>query len=164
METDRQPTTARRRAEVPLRVGAIAVGGALGTLGRYGAEHAWPPRPDGFPWTTLGINFAGSFALALLLTLLVERWPGATLVRPFAAIGLCGGFTTFSTVAVEVVQRGRHGHAGVAAVYLAATLLAGVAATVAGIALARGGFGRLRPDVPMPDPDDMGMLPRRGTS
>ena len=98
---------------------AIAVGGALGTLARYGVERAaGRPMPLGFPWATLAVNVVGSFVLGVVVTLVVERWPGDRWLRPLVAVGFCGGFTTFSTFAVEIDQRVRHGHTGTALAYL----------------------------------------------
>ncbi|MGO8872662.1 MAG: fluoride efflux transporter FluC [Acidimicrobiales bacterium] len=152
-----------RILEVPLRLTAIAGGGALGTLARYGVERALDPAPHGFPWPTFAVNVAGSFLLGLVITLVVERWPPTRFVRPFAAIGFCGGFTTFSTMAVEAVQRAQHGRAGLAAGYLLVSLAAGMLAAAAGMAAARGRL-RLPTDHSIPDPDDLAELysdPRR---
>ena len=146
-------------SEPLLRVVAIALGGALGTLARYGTDRALVPRPSGVPWATFTVNVAGSLLLGLIVTLVVERWPPTRFIRPFAAIGFCGGFTTFSTLAVETAQRAQHGRVGLAAGYVAASLVAGVVAAFVGMALAR---GRLFP-LPgqrrfVPDPDDLGGL------
>jgi CrcB protein len=110
------------------------------------------PAPLGFPWATWTVNVAGSFVLGAVVTLVVERWPRDRYLRPLVAVGFCGGFTTFSTLAVEIDQRIQHGHGALAAVYLVATLLAGLAAALAGITLAR---GRVLPaaGAPLPDPD-----------
>jgi CrcB protein len=141
-----------------LRLGAVAVGGALGTLARYAVSRAVVSDSVGFPWATFAVNVAGSLLLGVLITLLVERWPPTRFLRAFAAVGFCGGFTTFSTMVVEAAQRGQHGRAGLAAVYLAVSLIAGILAAAAGIGLAR---GRLLPRGarrPIPDPDDFGLL------
>jgi CrcB protein len=148
----------RRIPEPPLRLVAIAVGGSLGTLARYATDRALVPAPLGFPWPTFTVNVAGSFVLGLIVTLSVERWPPTRFVRPFAAIGFCGGFTTFSTLAVEAAQRIQHGRAGLAAAYVAASLVAGVLAATAGMALARGRLLPVPRDRPVPDPDDLGSL------
>ena len=129
-----------RLPEAPLRILAIAVGGSLGTLARYGVERSVTVPIRRFPWPTLSVNVAGSFLLGVVITLVVERWPPTRFVRPFAAIGFCGGFTTFSTMVVEATQRGQHGHAGLAAGYLAASLVLGVVAAAVGMAAARGRF------------------------
>jgi len=132
---------------------AIAVGGALGTTARFGIERAVVTDPVGFPWATLSVNVAGSFLLGFIVTLVVRRWPDDRWLRPLVAVGFCGGFTTFSTFAVEIDQRVRHGHGGTAAAYLVASLIAGLAAALAGSVLAR---GRVATDVAgtdLPDPD-----------
>jgi len=136
----------------PGPVAAIAVGGALGTLARYGIGRAVVAGPHGFPWATWTVNVVGSFVLGALLALVVGRWPRDRYLRPLVAVGFCGGFTTFSTLAVEIDQRVQHGHAGVAAAYLAATLVAGMGAALVGSMVGRGrlvavGTGAL------PDPD-----------
>jgi fluoride exporter len=123
---------------------AIAVGGALGTLARYGVERAVATPSDGFPWGTLTVNVVGSFLLGVVVIFVVERWPRDRYLRPLLAVGFCGGFTTFSTLAVEVDQRIQHGHGLVAASYLLATLIVGLGAALAGMTVAR---GRLLPAV-----------------
>lgn len=151
-------TRGGRQPDALSRFLAIGLGGALGTLARYGADRALPAATTNFPWSTFLVNVVGSFVLGAILTLVVERWSPTRFVRPFAAIGFCGGFTTFSTFAVEIVQRGQHGRVGLAAAYLFASLLVGLAAATAGIAVVRGrvlgvGLGRN-----IPDPDDLGVL------
>jgi len=149
---------ASRIPESALRIGAIAVGGSLGTLARYGTDRGLATQPLGFPWPTFTVNVAGSFVLGLIVTLVVERWPPTRFVRPFAAIGFCGGFTTFSTLAVEATQRIQHGRTGVAVAYLVGSLVAGVLAATVGMTLARGRLLPVPRDRPVPDPDDLGSL------
>jgi fluoride exporter len=148
-----------------LRVAAIAAGGALGTLARYGVSRAVLTPALGFPWSTFAVNVAGSLLLGLIVTLVVERWSPTRFVRPFAAIGFCGGFTTFSTLMVELSQRVQHGRMAVAGLYLAASLVSGVVAAVAGMALARGRLVAPASSGSVPDPDDLGGLaPGRGAA
>jgi CrcB protein len=154
---DRRMTGATALPERPVRILAIAAGGSLGTLARYGLERALGPSALGFPWPTLLANVFGSLLLGLAVTLLVERWPPTRFVRPFVAIGFCGGFTTFSTMAVEATQLGRHGRVGLASLYLIATIGAGLVAGAMGIGLARLGLPVTRRR-PIPDPDDVGPL------
>ncbi len=155
-----------RLPEPPIRIAAIAAGGALGTLARYGIDRWLVPAPLGFPWPTLVVNVLGSFVLGLIMTLMVDRWPPNRFVRPFAAIGFCGGFTTFSAMALEVAQRGQHGRVGAAGLYLVVSVGAAVIAVALGMVAAR---GRLRPrpgDASVPDPDALGVLapgPVRGS-
>lgn len=141
-----------------VRVAAIAGGGALGTLARYGVSRALVPPALGFPWDTFLVNVAGSFVLGVIVVLVVERWPPTRYVRPFMAIGFCGGFTTFSTMVVQAAQLGQHHRMGPAAIYLSASLAAGLVAAAAGMGAAR---GRLLPGAgerAIPDPDDVGPL------
>ena len=113
-------------ADPALRLGAVAVGGALGTLARYAVSRVLAGDSLGFPWPTFAVNVCGSLLLGVLITVLVERWPPTRFLRAFAVVGFCGGFTTFSTMVVESAQRGQHGRAGLAALYLAASLIGGV--------------------------------------
>jgi len=137
----------------PGPMAAIAGGGALGTLARYVIERAVVVSPTGLPWATLSVNVLGSFLLGVVVTLVVERWPTDRYLRPLVAVGFCGGFTTFSTLAVEIDRRIQHGHIGVAAAYLGLSLVGGFGAALAGITLAG---GRLHPSLTgasIPDPD-----------
>jgi len=137
----------------PGPMAAIAGGGALGTLARYGIERAVATDALGFPWATLTVNVIGSFVLGVAMTLVSERWPGDRWLRPLVAVGFCGGFTTFSTFALEIDQRARHGHPGTALGYLVASLLAGLGAALVGITLARGRVMPPPAGPDLPDPD-----------
>lgn len=130
------------------RVVAVGGGGALGTLARYGTERVLSTASHGFPWGTFTVNVAGALVLGAVLTLVLERWPPTRYVRPFAAIGFCGGFTTFSTFVVEADRRAWAGHVGLAAGYVVASLAAGLVAVTAGVALARVGMLGRRADGP----------------
>jgi fluoride exporter len=119
----------------PLVAGSVvAAGGAVGSVGRYALSLAGPGG-HGLPWPTLAVNLAGAFALGLLAGVLSRR-PGASpLLRPFLGTGVLGGFTTFSALAVEVVDRTQAGHAPLAAGYLLVTLVGGVGLARAGVAV-----------------------------
>ena len=124
------------RAEPSLLV-AIAIGGGLGTLGRYGVSRMIHVSKDTFPWATFVANIAGAFVIGVFLTLVLERFPPMRFPRPFFAIGVLGGFTTFSTMAVETVTLCKDGHPVVGVGYLAASVFFGLAACYLGIVLAR---------------------------
>lgn len=124
----RRQRSRRRHADV---LAAVGVGGALGTLARYGLEQAFATSLARFPWTTLAVNLTGSFLLGVVLYIVFERRPPSRLLRPFLAIGVLSGYTTFSTFAVEVVQRTPH-HARTAIVYLAVSIILGPLAVLAG--------------------------------
>jgi CrcB protein len=88
-----------------LQLIAIAAGGALGALARYGvanAVYAWLGR--GFPWGTLAVNLLGSFLMGLLFVLLIERLSWAPEWRGAILIGFLGAFTTFSTFSIETLN------------------------------------------------------------
>lgn len=133
------PSDRRAERERPDVLAAIAAGGALGTLARYGVAQLVHVARDTFPWATFWTNVSGSFALGVLLVLLVERFPPSRYVRPFFATGLLGAFTTFSTLAVETDLLVKDGHAPIGVAYGLASLVAGLAAAWAGIVLGRTG-------------------------
>jgi len=126
----------------PAALAAIAVGGALGGAARYGMERALPTAPDAFPWATFAGNVSGSLALAVLLVFVLEIWPPTRYVRPFAAIGFLGAYTTFSTWMVETDELVAHHRPGLAAGYLAASLGAGLAAVSLGLVVGRAVLAR----------------------
>jgi CrcB protein len=126
-------------------VAAVAVGGALGTVARYELTLAEPVRSGRFPWATFTANLAGSFVLGIVVGALVETRGATGVLRAFAVVGFCGGLTTFSTWMVESVLLTRDGNAGVAALYVAVSLVAGVAAVVAGMSVTRRLAHRLPP-------------------
>src|ERR1700689_208306 len=80
----------------------IAVGGAAGALARYGLATAFPHPAGSFDWVTLGINVSGCALIGALMVAITEVWPGHPLARPFLAVGVLGGFTTFSTYIVDI--------------------------------------------------------------
>lgn len=116
----------------------VGIGGVVGALARYGVARALPTTATAFPWATFVVNVTGSFVLGSLLTLLVERVPRGRVARPLLGTGVLGAYTTFSTFMVEAVLLVRNGHAATAALYVATSVVAGLLAVAAGIALVRG--------------------------
>ena len=116
---------------------AIALGAAAGAPARYGVAQLIHVAPGTFPWATFVTNISGSFALGLLLALILERFPPTLYLRPFVVTGFLGAYTTYSTFAVESDLLVQHGHAAVAVGYAAASLVIGFLAVWAGIAAAR---------------------------
>jgi CrcB protein len=132
------PRRPRRSADVrPGVLGAIAVGGALGTLARYGMAQWLAVAPDSFPWATFWTNVSGSLALGVILTLIFERFPPNRYLRPFAASGFLGAYTTYSTFAVETDLLIRNGRTGLALTYAASSVVCGIAAVLVGTWAAR---------------------------
>jgi fluoride exporter len=130
----RRPFGGRAQADVLV---AIAIGGALGTLARYGVSRLIHVAKDTFPWATFVTNLSGAFVLGLFLTLVIERFPPTRRLRAFFAIGLLGSFTTFSTMAVETVTLVRDHRAALGLGYLCVSVAAGLACCYVGIVLAR---------------------------
>lgn len=112
---------------------AVAMGGALGTLARFAIGVAWA-RPGAFPWWTLAINTAGSLLLGVVAGL-AARGGLATTTSLALSVGLCGGFTTFSTFSVETLALVERGEWRRAVAYVAASVLLGVAAAAIGALL-----------------------------
>ena len=116
---------------------AVFVGGALGTVARYLLAAHHPVAGGGFPWVTLLVNLTGSFAIGLLIPVTEHPSPGHRLLRPLLIIGFLGGWTTYSTLAVDATLLAKHGDLGTCLAYLAATVAGGLALVVAGHALGR---------------------------
>lgn len=138
---------ARTHRPVHLHPGFVMVvitGGVFGAVARYGLSSALP-SPGGWPLPTLIINLAGALVLGALLEALVRRGPdagGRRIIRLLAGTGFIGAFTTYSTFALETNTLLRAERPTDAVVYVAATLLGGAVATVAGIRAAAGHHSR----------------------
>ncbi|KJK35762.1 hypothetical protein UK15_29700 [Streptomyces variegatus] len=115
------------RAQGPV-VAVVSLGGGVGATARYAASLWWPTHPGGFPWTTLGVNIAGCAVIGVFMVVITEIRTAHPLVRPFFGTGVLGGFTTFSTYAVDIRNLLDGGHAGTGLAYLAATPLAALTA------------------------------------
>jgi len=117
-----------------LEVALVAVGGGLGALSRHWIG-GWIERRMGarLPWGTLGVNLLGCVAIGF-----VAGWaggPGRGLPAPLAAfllVGLFGGFTTVSSVALQGLSLSRGRRYGGLALYLGLTLSGGLSAVVLG--------------------------------
>ncbi len=113
-------------------LGAIFLGGSLGTLLRGGLLEGLGEGAPGWPWATLAVNLLGAF----LLGWLVVSFSPAFRWRPLLTTGLCGGLTTFSTMQVELLTMLEAGRVGMAAGYAVASLVGGLLGVAAGSALA----------------------------
>jgi fluoride exporter len=115
----------------------VAAGGALGSAARYGVGRLIGPQLTGaIPWQTFVVNATGSFLIGLLLVAAARLgWPGWW--RPFLAVGILGGYTTFSTFALETVELALRGAYVTAGGYALGSLAVGLAAAVAGVLLGR---------------------------
>lgn len=120
----------------------IAAGGMLGASARHGADLLWPARDGAVPWATLGVNVLGCLLIGVLMVLVVPSGGAHPLWRPFAGVGVLGGFTTFSTYAVETTVLLDDGHPGLAFGYWAGTLVLALAAVTLGLVATRAAVGR----------------------
>lgn len=118
----------------------VGLGGAVGAVCRYLLTRL-PVKPSsGFPVVTLGINVLGAFALGALLALAGRNVNLDPRLMLFLKVGVCGGFTTFSTFCGETEQLLAAGHTVTAAVYIALSVLLGVGAVwAAQLLFSRGG-------------------------
>jgi CrcB protein len=114
---------------------AIAVGGSLGALARWGVAEALPHTSSEVPWGTVLANVSGCFAIGVLLVVLAERRPHDRILRPLLGTGVLGGYTTFSTYALDTRTLMAAGRPPLAAAYLFGTLAVGLLAVVAAIRL-----------------------------
>ena len=101
------------------------------------ASRGWPTAPAAFPWTTLLVNVVGCALMGVLMVLVTERFTAPPLVRPFLGTGVLGGFTTFSTYAVDADRLFRLDAPGTAVLSLVLTLVLAVAAVWAGATATR---------------------------
>ncbi|NPV58751.1 MAG: fluoride efflux transporter CrcB [Actinobacteria bacterium] len=116
----------------------VAIGGMLGAVSRYGLG-GWVSNATEsvFPYGTLAVNLIGSFVIGFFLTLAMDRFSWSPEWRIFFAVGFLGAFTTFSTFSYETVELLREGAYLVAAANMGVSLFGCLAATFAGIALAK---------------------------
>jgi fluoride exporter len=114
---------------------AIAAGGVLGSEARYGVDVLLPHDAQGFPTSTVVVNVVGCLLIGVLTTVLLTLTSPHRLARPFLGVGVLGGFTTFSTYAMDTRGLLAADRPAVAALYLAGTLAVGLLAAVAGLRL-----------------------------
>jgi CrcB protein len=116
----------------------VGFGGAVGSIGRYLVQkyvNEWHPHP--FPFATLLVNLSGCFLIGLCYgfmekgDVLTPEW------RLLLTTGLCGGFTTFSSFAYENVTLLKTGDFGYLGLYIAASVILGIAAVFGGIFIFR---------------------------
>lgn len=117
----------------------VFVGGGLGSLARYGIARLYPPvalAEGDFPWSTLTANILACIILGAGLGLASKD----LLTKPlqlFLLTGFCGGFSTFSTYAAEILLLGEKGHSGVALTYLVLSIVGGAGALWVAVSVVR---------------------------
>ncbi|WP_342586075.1 fluoride efflux transporter CrcB [Xylanimonas protaetiae] len=145
----------------PRLLGLVALGGAAGSVARYAVALALPPTGSGWPLGTLVVNVVGALLLGFLLEALARRGPESRRLqrlRLTLGTGVLGGFTTWSSFALETERLLHDGAVLVAVGYMAATLVAGTLAAVVGVLLAQrvppSSTGRLLREAGSPGRDD----------
>ena len=119
----------------------VGAGGAIGAMGRYGFSilvgRAW--GTVGFPLATLVINVIGSLAMGLLVGWLARALPSwAVEGRLFLAVGVLGGFTTFSAFSLDAITLIERGQLGQAGLYAVLSVVVSVAGLYLGLLMMRG--------------------------
>ncbi len=118
----------------------VGAGGALGAMGRYGVGLAVARLGfSGFPLATMLVNIAGSLAMGLFIGILARTLPPMQAeARLFVAIGLLGGFTTFSAFSLDVISLLERGQMGGALLYALVSVIGSVLALGLGLLIVRG--------------------------
>ncbi|MGB3388860.1 MAG: fluoride efflux transporter CrcB [Pseudaminobacter sp.] len=119
----------------------VAVGGAIGaSLRHIGNLLALRLLGAAFPWGTMAINIAGSFAMGVFIEFLVRRLGVSNEMRLFVATGVLGGFTTFSAFSLDFAVLWERGASVPALAYVIVSVIGAILALFLGMWLARG-FG-----------------------
>lgn len=117
---------------------AIAIGGIFGCWARYYMTNLIQTIfGRDFPYATLSINVLGSFLMGFFFVLTLDRLVISSYIRVGVLTGFIGGFTTFSTFAMETLLLAEQGDSGKAIVYVASSVGLGMAAAVGGAYIAR---------------------------
>lgn len=119
-------------------IAAVASGGAIGSVARYlvgvGAGRLFGTA---FPWGTLIINIAGSFLIGAFAESFALRWDLPQVLRVFLTVGICGGFTTFSTFSLDAYLLMARGELWPAFAYIVGSVASSIAGLFAGLQLVR---------------------------
>ena len=120
----------------------VAVGGALGAVGRYQLGRAVThtighQAASQFPWATFAANVVGCLLMGFLFGWLARHGGTNEGMRLFLGVGLLGGFTTFSAFSLEMLMLVERGAIGLAFAYAAGSVLAGLGAVFLGLAIMR---------------------------
>lgn len=110
---------------------SIALGGAAGSLARWGIDQVVTGSP--YPWATFLINVVGCLLIGVLMAFVLDVWAQRRYLRPLLGVGFLGGFTTFSTFALETRHLAASSQVLLAVVYVVASVAAGFVAAMAGL-------------------------------
>lgn len=115
----------------------VGAGGFIGAILRYLVGLIPLNQTDGFPIKTLCINIIGSFVIGLVAAYSVKHGECPQSLQLFLKVGICGGFTTFSSFALETSNLVDKGNAFGAIIYICLSVILGVTAVYAATALVR---------------------------
>lgn len=116
----------------------VAVGGAIGSMFRYGTGLAATRLlGPGFPWGTITVNVVGSFVIGLFVELIARRFNASEPLRLLMVTGFLGGFTTFSSFSLDAVALIERGQGALSLVYMLASVGLSLLAVFAGLAAVR---------------------------
>lgn len=116
----------------------VGIGGALGAMARYGVGITVPAPANGFPIATFIVNAVGSLAMGLLIGVLARTTPQyQNEIRLFLAVGVFGGFTTFSSFSLDAIAMIERGDLFLAAAYVVGSVLLGLAGLWLGLLATR---------------------------
>lgn len=117
---------------------AIALGGAIGAVGRHYVSVAMTLLVGhGFPWGTLVVNIAGSFLMGVLIETMALAWSPSAEMRALLTVGVLGAFTTFSTFSLDVATLYERGTPLALAAYVSVSVAISILALFAGMRLMR---------------------------
>ncbi len=114
---------------------AVALGGSLGAVSRYGLALVLPHAPGRFPWATFTVNVIGSLLLAVAFVWIVEKSGLPLIWRHLIMVGFLGAFTTFSTFSMESLALLHSGHIKLAVIYIVSSVVVCIAAAAVGYSL-----------------------------
>jgi CrcB protein len=117
---------------------AVALGGAIGATARYwlaGLIGRW--IGTGFPWGTLAVNVLGCFVMGLLVEIMALKWSISPPMRAFLTVGILGGFTTFSSFALDTATLAARNDTVATAFYVAGSVALSILGFYAGVILVR---------------------------
>lgn len=117
---------------------SIAIGGALGAMGRYWVSCCWLPiSAYKFPYATFSVNVIGSLIMGILYVLIVERGGLPDQARNILMVGFLGAFTTFSTFSLDAISLWQNGSQLMAFIYVISTVFSCLLAIIVAIWLTR---------------------------
>ena len=123
--------------EIIRNILVVGAGSFIGGVARYLVSLAMKGIGKGFPWATLTVNLLGCLLIGLLWGFLSRNATESSSWGLFLTVGLCGGFTTFSTFSKEALTMLQAGQIGGFATYVVVSVLAGIAMAALGYYVAR---------------------------